>query len=146
MNTEQEPEPKIIVDDDWKSQARAEKEKLQDELEQPPGSEEEFEMPPASFPVLIATLSSQAMASLGFLPDPATGKPVVRPSVARHFIDMLALVEEKTRGNLTPEESTMLNEQLHQLRMAFVHVTEGPSDAPPQDDAGSGSSSTIELP
>jgi hypothetical protein len=50
------------------------------------------------------------------------GKPVVRLGLARHFVDMLAVLEEKTKGNLSPEEEQMLSGTIHHLRMAFVSV------------------------
>ena len=139
MNTEDQ-EPKIIVDDDWKTQVQAEKEALKqmeesktenadDSAEASPdsstenddaGAMPEMELPPASFEMLITTLSAQAMSALGFLPDPATGKANTNRSMAKHFIDTLGVIEEKTKGNLTDAESNLLNETLHQLRMAFV--------------------------
>ena len=60
------------------------------------------------------------MVALGFLPDPSTGKPNPNRVVAKHFIDTLGVIEEKTKGNLTDEEAQFLSETLHQLRMAFV--------------------------
>ena len=60
------------------------------------------------------------MAALGQLPDPIEGKPVVRKELAKFQIDMLAVLEEKTKGNLSAEESSMLTDVLHKLRMAFV--------------------------
>ena len=143
MNEEQgqTPEkPKIIVDDDWKSRAQAEKEQLQQEAEakqrgdaaepQPPG--EDIDLPPASFPVLVTTLATQTISLLGQLPGPE-GKPVVQLNHAKHFIDTLAVLEEKTKGNLTSEESAMLTNVLHELRMLYVQV----KDRPPQPEADS---------
>ena len=121
--------PKIIVDDDWKSQVQAEKEALkdkddekedQDEGEQKQSEEAPLELPPATFPILVTTFATQAMAALGQLPDPIEGKPVVRKELAKFQIDMLGVLEEKTKGNLSSEESSMLTDVLHQLRMAFV--------------------------
>ncbi len=119
--------PKIIVDDDWKSQVQAEKEALkdheekdQDEGEQKQPEEAPLELPPATFPILVTTFATQAMTALGQLPDPIEGKPVVRKELAKFQIDMLGVLEEKTKGNLSSEESTMLTDVLHQLRMAFV--------------------------
>ena len=118
---------KIIVDNDWKSQVQAEKEALkdqegedQDESEQKQSEEAPLELPPATFPILVTTFATQAMAALGQLPDPIEGKPVVRKELAKFQIDMLGVLEEKTKGNLSAEESSMLTDVLHQLRMAFV--------------------------
>src|SRR5687768_10241988 len=113
--------PKIIVDEDWKSQVQAEKEKLQKEVEQHKvnPTAEDPEMPHASLAMLISTIATQAAVCMGQLPNPITGKAEVHLNQARHFIDTLAVLEEKTTGNRTPEESAMLTAMLHELRMAF---------------------------
>jgi hypothetical protein len=80
----------------------------------------DYELPPASLAFLITTLGTQAMVALGDVPNPITGKLERQPKQAKHFIDTLAMLEEKTAGNRTPEESAMLSSFLHQLRMAFV--------------------------
>lgn len=133
MTDSNEQEPKIIVDDDWKSQVQAEKEELKqkeaaqadettdDDADSPnENADGPQELPPASLTMLVTTLGAQAMAALGFMPDPATGKPNPNRVMAKHFIDTLGVIEEKTKGNLTAEEAQFLNETLHQLRMAFV--------------------------
>ena len=119
--------PKIIVDEDWKS--RVERERA--ELDEPGPSEstaapseaapsEASEIPPASFEFLISTLFTQAMMALGHMPNPVDGKASVELDLARHHIDMLVVLEEKTQGNLSPQETKMMNEIIHTLRMAFV--------------------------
>lgn len=82
--------------------------------------EREERLPPASFALLVSSLATQAMMSLGQFPDPFENKPVVRLEAARHTIDMLAVLEEKTKGNLTPDEQAMLAHVLTDLRMAYV--------------------------
>ena len=109
--------PKIIVDDDWKSQVEKEKEELKDTAE---GEAEEHALPPASFMVLMSTLATQAMAAMGLIPDPMTGQPTVNLPMAKHFIDLLGMLQDKTKGNLTEEEANHLRDGLHQLRMIFV--------------------------
>lgn len=79
-------------------------------------------VPPASFTTLLTMLASQAMVALGQFPDPVQQKAVVRPRMARHFIDMIAALEEKTKGNLDAEEADALESILHQLRMTCVAV------------------------
>ena len=76
--------------------------------------------PPASFEVLISMLFTQAMAALGQMPNPATGKPEVNKPFAKHYIDTLEMLGEKTQGNLSDDETKMLSEALHALRMAYV--------------------------
>ena len=126
--TEDSDKPKIIIDEDWKSQVKREKEAAQQETAQPTAAEEteqEFQMPPASFPLLVTMLATQAMMALGQMPHPATGKSEVSKPEAKHFIDLLAMLEEKTQGNLTSEETAMLSNIMHQLRMAFVAAPAG---------------------
>ena len=132
--TEENQEKKIIIDEDWKAQVEAEKEATKQQesaaADQPQQPADEMEMPPASLPLLITTLATQALASMGQIPDPVDGKAIVRLDVARHFIDTLAVLEEKTKGNLTAEEEQMLEGALHQLRMAFVSVQNAPPATP----------------
>ena len=93
MTEKNSEEPKIIVDEDWKSQVEREKEELKKQAQsgQGEGSDSEFAdeppMPPASFSVLLSTLATQAMVGLGMFPDPASGKPTVNRPLAKHFIE-----------------------------------------------------------
>ena len=77
-------------------------------------------LPPADFSTILMTFSTQAMVSLGLIPNPITNKPEVQLDLARHFIDMLAVLEQKTKGNLSSEESALLDKSLHELRMIFM--------------------------
>lgn len=126
MSDEKKPlEKKILIDDDWKSQVAAEKEALKEEAatEGPASGEPAMpQMPPASFEMLVTTLATEAMVALGQFPNPATQEVSLSPDHASYAIDMLSMLEEKTKGNRTPEEDTMMTELLHQLRMMFVQV------------------------
>lgn len=77
-------------------------------------------MPQVCFPTFILSLSSSALVHLGEVPDPETGKPMENIVVAKHTIDILAMLEEKTRGNLTAEEAKLLKDMLFELRMKYV--------------------------
>src|SRR5579871_5937401 len=131
-------EPKIVIDEDWKSRVEAEREAAAATAHVQPGgdsssghskietpaspaadAERAHQLPPATLSFLITTLATQAMVSLGDVPNPLTGKSEVRLPEARHFIDTLGMLDEKTKGNRTPEESDLLDGFLHQLRMAF---------------------------
>ena len=83
---------------------------------------DEMPIPPASFDLLVMTHASQAMLAMGFMPDPTTGEIVKNLKLAGHHVDMLGILEEKTKGNLTEAEAAMLENSLHQLRMAFVQA------------------------
>ena len=88
-------EPKIIVDDDWKEQVQKEKENLNQQADEPTPA-----MPEASFALLVTTLTTQALSTLGFIPDPNTGQSMVNRPMAKHFVDTLGVLQEKTAGNL----------------------------------------------
>ncbi len=75
----------------------------------------------------MTTLATQAMVALGQLPDPFENKPVVNLELAQHHIDMLAMLEAKTKGNLDPDEAEMLAAVLHQLRMVYVMMRNRPT-------------------
>ena len=137
-----ENEPKIIVDDDYKSQVEAEKEALRKKEEEDAKNEPEQNLfPEASFSSHLSMLATQAIAALGQLPDPASGKPTINKPFAKHIIDTISVLEEKTKGNLTDEESQMLDSLLHQLRMAYMSA---PNKMPEAEEKEK--SSTIELP
>ncbi|WP_425615924.1 DUF1844 domain-containing protein [Anatilimnocola sp. NA78] len=78
------------------------------------------QIPPASFIVLVQTLATQASVALGVISDPRTNKPEVNLDLAKHFIDTLALLEGKTKGNLTSDEASLLSAATSQLQMAYV--------------------------
>ena len=75
------------------------------------------------------SLATQATAALGQLPDPdAPDQSLpVQLNFAKYLIDVLAVLEDKTQGNLTAEEAAMLENVLHQLRMLYVDVSQGKS-------------------
>lgn len=140
-------EKKIVVDDDWKSQVEKEKEELKqkadEETSAPPESPE---LPEASFSMLVTTLAMQAGASLGQMPDPATGKPQINKPIAKHFIDTLALLETKTQGNLEKEEAELLTTTVHQLRMAFITMPDSIPEENSEAETQGEKKSNIELP
>ena len=116
---------KIIVDDDWKAEARKEKERLAQETAQP------GPLPAASFAELVNLIVMQAMAGMGLLPGPAGERFAPNLEVAKHFIDMLQVLEDKTKNNLTPEEKGLLDQVLYEMRMSFVQVAGGGPPAGP---------------
>src|SRR5881396_3279915 len=66
--------------------------------------------------------AQNAALFLGQIPNPKTGEGEVNLELAKMFIDQLAMIQEKTRGNLTNEESTVLRNTLSNLQMAFVEI------------------------
>ena len=115
---------KIIVDDDWKSQVEKEKQAAAAVVtSDPPADAKVTPTPPeASFETLVTMLFTQGMAALGQVPgDDNLPMPINKP-FAKHFIDTVEMLGEKTKGNLSEVETTMLSEVLHVLRMTFVSV------------------------
>jgi len=75
--------------------------------------------------------AQNAALFLGQIPNPKTGEPDVNLDLARMFIDQLAMIQEKTRGNLTSEETKVLSNALSNLQMAYVEVAREPGGARP---------------
>jgi hypothetical protein len=82
-------------------------------------------LPPADFIMLVTMFSTQAMVSLGVLPSPETGRPEQNLELAKHFIDLLGVLQEKTRRNLTGHEADLLEGSLHELHMAYLELSQG---------------------
>src|SRR3954470_14413999 len=82
------------------------------------------------FVEFVMMQAQNAALFLGQIPNPKTGEGEVNLDLAKMFIDQLAMIQEKTRGNLTTEESTVLRNTLSNLQMAFVEVSQG-KGAPP---------------
>lgn len=80
----------------------------------------EPELPPPTFMTLVQTLASQAMVALGQFEDPIEKKRVKRLPMAKHFIDLLEMLQEKTKSNLNQDEGYALSQVLSQLRMAYI--------------------------
>lgn len=132
MGKEESPKgdkPEIVVDEDWKSQAEAEKQKLVDTEQSAPAGGEAGKgprsLPSASFGVLVSSLVTQILFALGAIEDPHTKKRYLDLALAKHNIDMLSVLEEKTKGNLTEQEKKMLDSALYEVRMAYVQVAQG---------------------
>ncbi len=121
---ESRTEKKIIIDEDWKSQVRTEKQ--QPVVSQPIHDESpprQVPVPPASLSFLFSTIATQAFITLGLIAHPVTQKVAADLEQAKHFIDMLGVLEEKTTGNLTAEEKQQLDSLLYELRMQYVQAT-----------------------
>ena len=149
--------PEIVVDEDWKARVKAEDaaldQKIQEEKKNASQTErqeaaqtgqrgsdssdisgEELEMPAASFSTLVGMFMTQAMVGLGVIPNPVSGKAEPQLKLARHFIDLLGIIEEKTKGNLEADEKSMLNSTLHQLRTMFLQQSKTATQQDTSDD------------
>ena len=123
------------VDESWKDSVH--KEKTTSEPKAPPRAQEAAPTPaggePAesNFSFFISTLGMQVLAALGLIPDPATGleKTGITPqdlAHAKYLIDIIQMLTEKTKGNLTPEEAAMIEDMLYELRVKFVEKSRVP--------------------
>jgi hypothetical protein len=110
---------------------KEEKEKIQDAKEQESkeagpsaGKTDEKEpeacLPEINFPTFIMSLNASALVNLGILDNPSTGKNEINLALAKQTIDILCMLEEKTRGNLSKDEESMLKNILYDLRIIYV--------------------------
>ena len=83
------------------------------------------ELPAIDFLTFIVSMSHSALLHLGDAPDPATGTREKNLPLARQTIDLLAMLQDKTRGNLTGDEERVLSQAIYDLRMRFVEVSKG---------------------
>ena len=92
---------------------------------------EEKKAPALDFSALVLSLGSSAIVHLGEAPDPTTGQKRDEPDfpMAQQSIDLLAMLQEKTRGNLTANEASFLDNMLFDLRMLYVQVSKRQSPA-----------------
>jgi len=101
---------------------REEKETAEGEAE--PEAGEEGQLPEVNFSTFVFSLSSSAFLHFGEIPDPSSGKKKKNLPMAKHTIDILAMLEEKTRGNLVSDEEQLLKNILYDLRMRYVKETQ----------------------
>ena len=112
-------EIKKNTDESWKEAVEKEKEKIK--------KEGGFIPPEPDFNFFITTLSLQATIAMGFMENPMTNKKEENLIQAKFLIDTLAVLKEKTKGNLTNEEDKLLENVLYELRMQYVGKTQGGS-------------------
>lgn len=84
---------------------------------------EHTDLPSVSFSSFVISLASSAMVHLGETPDPVSQQRHVDLNLARHTIDVLGVLHDKTRGNLDGEEERLLSSLLVELRTKFVEVS-----------------------
>lgn len=120
----QEETPKLHIDSDWKAQAQAEKERLAAKEKEAAKQPSAHGLPEASFQALVSVLASQAIMGLGAYADPKSGRVMIDLEGSKFSIDLLAVLEEKTKGNLTAEEAEELKQLLVELRARFVQIAQ----------------------
>ena len=114
--------PGMHVDNDFKDQARREKDQLAGKLENAASTDDETpEMPKPSFELIIQQMAVPALMAMGVIESP-DGQNNRDLDVAKLYIDTLGILEQKTKGNLTPDEKQMLDMALYEVRMQFVNA------------------------
>jgi hypothetical protein len=135
--------PSLHIDTDWKKQAQAEKKKLAEQsaaakpvtpppaviaptVAPPAGAPAgrrpaRGQLPPPGFPSLVQSVMTQVLYYLGEL-SAATGQPAIDMDMAKHHLDTLSMLEEKTKNNLTDEEQSILDAALYETRTRFVNA------------------------
>lgn len=93
---------------------------VKSEKKERPEKQETCQLPEVSFPTFIFSLSSSALLHFGEIPDPTTGQKNKNLSMAKHTIDILGMLEEKTKGNLSDDEAQLLKNILYDLRMRYI--------------------------
>jgi hypothetical protein len=87
-------------------------------------------LPELDFSALVISLATTAQVSMGNIPNPQTSKPEQNLPAAQQMIDILGMLKEKTKSNLTREEQALLDNVLFNLRMQYVKVMEGKKETP----------------
>jgi hypothetical protein len=130
-----EEQPSLHIDSDWKKQAQEEKRKLAEQEAKkavapppsptaprgPAAGRTGRALPQAGIPSLVNSVLTQALFYLGDLAR-AGGEGVVNLDMAKHQLDTLSVLEDKTKGNLTEEEQRLLDSALYDAQMRFVNV------------------------
>lgn len=132
-NEEKEQDSELRADEDWKKSVADEKAKLREEQqkhERQPGPEPTgpLSFPEPSLQVFLAGLYTQTLIALGAVENPITGKKQGNTAEAAYLIDTIAMLQDKTQGNLTNEESSYLQNILTDLRMRYVSAAEQAGD------------------
>lgn len=105
-------ENKKKIDESWKEAVEKERDSLK--------KEGKFVPPEADFSFFVTTLALQASIALGQVPNPATNQKEEDAAQAKFLIDTLGMLKVKTNGNLTADETGLLENVLYELRMQYV--------------------------
>jgi len=128
FTTDGELRQEVVAEQEREAQREAKKEAIAPQAQAPVS---EAKTPPAEAPKrspafenLIRMIGSNGAMVLGAYTDPRTGQPVIDPDAARELIDMLDALHEKTKGNLAPEEESLLLDLLGKLKMTYLEVNQ----------------------
>ena len=128
-NDEKPPEQEAgekRVDEGWKEEARRDKERLAAEkAPQAAPAGRDYQLPKPSFELMVTNFAIQALIAMGEIANPVTRTQERDLEAAKHAIDLLGVLEEKTRGNLSEDEKRHLEGTLYDLRMRYVSLMQG---------------------
>ncbi|NQT10342.1 MAG: DUF1844 domain-containing protein [Desulfobacteraceae bacterium] len=112
------------IDERKKDKKESSGEEVKDQAQKESSPEDkqgpEIHLPEINFATFIISLNASALVHLGVIEDPASGKKVKSLAIGKQTIDILSMLEEKTKGNLTTEEENMLKNVLYDLRIIYV--------------------------
>ncbi len=114
------------VDESWKENVEKEQNKAPETkpAEEPVNiTPDKQEMPPANFILFISGLGMQALMGLGEIENPATNKKEVDLEQAKYLIDVIEMLQEKTKGNLIDEEAKAIDQMLYELRSKHISLS-----------------------
>ncbi len=120
-------EPRVQADEDWKKSVAEEKERLRRQERQ--ATPEAGPPPEADIRIFLAGLYTQTLVCLGDIAHPASGEAEQSLPEAQYLIDTIAMLKDKTKGNLTAEEGAYVDNILYDLRMRFVSASAREGDA-----------------
>jgi hypothetical protein len=120
----------VIRDRRFTAQETAEEprpKKEEEKTEEPPpkedASKEETQLPEINFTNFLLSISTSALIQLGEVPDPVSKQSVKQLPLAKQTIDLIGMLQEKTKGNLASEEEKLIEYILYDLRMRYVKAT-----------------------
>ena len=139
--TQKDGEKKVFIDEGWKSKVEREREESRHETEKQapkPGEEDDLKEAGLSlFDYLVSTLAAQTMMALGLVAEEGQTQVMVDLGAAKHMVDSLMMLREKTKGNLTADEEANLAEAISELQRVFAvratQVREAALKKPPID-------------
>ena len=121
--SKEEETPKIIIDSDWKEEAAQEKERLD---QQTKDAGRPRDLPEATFFEIANLLVMQGAVALGGYQGPGGENLPPDLAMAKHFIDLLDVLQKKTEGNLSDDETRALDAVIYEMRMRYVEATSAP--------------------
>jgi hypothetical protein len=116
QETNQKKKPKKEEKNKEKEKKAADETKAEEKTSQP--------LPEVNFSTFVYSLSTSVLVHLGEIPEPISEKMDKNLPLAKQTIDILGILQEKTKGNLTPDEENLLNSFLYDLRMRYVKAME----------------------